>query len=93
MMRTAAALILLTTLSAATRAEVEIQSQGMTVFGQSELPKVLYIVPWKHKELPDIEQPQTVSLTNDVLTPLDPAIFERQVHYYELMMQRVQKQQ
>ncbi len=93
MIRTAVALILLTLLSTATQAEVELQSQGMTVFGQSELPKVLYIVPWKHKELPNIEQPQTVSLSNDVLTPLDPGIFERQVHYYELMMQRIQKQQ
>lgn len=93
MKRATITLILLTSLSAAAHAEVEIESQGMTVFGQSELPKVLYIVPWKQKELPDIEQPQTVSLKNDVLTPLDPAIFERQVHYYELMMQRIQKQQ
>lgn len=79
--------------SATAHPEVELQSQGMTVFGQSELPKVLYIVPWKQKELPNIELPQTVSLANDPLTPLQPAIFERQVHYYELMMQHVHKQQ
>ena len=93
MIRTAVALILLMVLSAATQAEVELQSQGMTVFGQSELPKVLYIVPWKHKELPNIEQPQTISLSNDMLTPFKPEIFERQVRYYEMMMQRIQKQQ
>lgn len=93
MMRRTAFFLILPLISAIAHAEVEIKAQGMTVFGQSELPKVLYIVPWKRKELPEIEVPQTVSLVNDVLTPIDPAIFERQVHYYELMMQRTHKAQ
>jgi hypothetical protein len=91
MMRRTPAFLILALIFASAHAEVELKSQGMTVFGQSELPKVLYIVPWKRKELPEIEVPQTVSLVNDVLTPIEPGIFERQVRYYELMMQRVQK--
>lgn len=91
MMRRSLAILILALMSAVTHAEVELKSQGMTVFGQSELPKVLYIVPWKRKELPEVEVPQTVSLVNDVLTPIEPSIFERQVRYYELMMQRVHK--
>lgn len=67
--------------------------QGMTIFGQSELPKVLYIVPWKRKELPEIEAPQTVTLVSDALTPIKPEIFERQVHYYELMTERLRNEQ
>lgn len=86
-------LIALLLISTAVHAEVELKAQGMTIFGQSELPKVLYIVPWKRKELPDVEAPRTVSLLDDVLTPIDPAIFERQVHYYELMMQHLHKEQ
>lgn len=91
MMRPRLTLMTLALLSAAAQAEVELKAQGMTVFGQSELPKVLYIVPWKRKELPEIEAPQSVSLVNDILTPIDPPIFERQLHYYELMLQRVHK--
>ena len=93
MIQTRLVFLALALITASANAEVELQSQGMTVFGQSELPKVLYIVPWKQKELPNIELPQTVSLANDPLTPLQPAIFERQVHYNELMMQHVHKQQ
>lgn len=91
MMRHSALFLMLTLISATVHAEVELKAQGMTVFGQSELPKVLYIVPWKNKELPEVEAPQTASLVNDMLTPIEPAIFERQVHYYELMLQRVHK--
>lgn len=91
MRRTLPFVTALALLSAPAFADVELKSQGMTVYGQSELPKVLYIVPWKRKELPEIEAPQSVSLVNDVLTPIDPAIFERQLRYYELMTQRVHK--
>jgi len=90
-MRRISAFLILAFISITGHAEKTMELKGMTVFGQSELPKVLYIVPWKRKELPEVEVPQTVSLVNDVLTPIEPAIFERQVLYYDLMMQRLHK--
>ncbi len=70
-------------------AEVVVESEGMTVFGQHELPKVLYVVPWKRKEAPEIDAPQTQSLSTDVLTPIDPEIFKRQSKYYSLMSKQL----
>ena len=70
-------------------AEVELQSEGMTVYGQSELPKVLYIVPWKRREAKEIDMPKTKSLVSDVLAPIDPDIFRRQIRYHALMQQQL----
>ncbi len=74
------------------RAEVVVESEGMTVYGQHELPKVLYVVPWKRKDAPEIDTPQTGSLSTDVLTPIDPDIFKRQTKYYSLMAKQLNKQ-
>ena len=73
-------------------AEVVVESEGMTVFGQHELPKVLYVVPWKRKDAPEIEAPQSGSLATDVLTPISPDIFKRQARYYDLMSRQVRAQ-
>lgn len=70
------------------KADVELQSDGMTIYGQSELPKVLYIVPWKRREAKEIEMPKTKSLVSDVLAPIDPDIFRRQIRYHALMQQQ-----
>jgi len=86
-----AALLTAATLSTAlpASAEVELQSDGMTVYGQSELPKVLYIVPWKRREAKEIDMPKTQSLVSDVLAPIDPEIFRRQIRYHALMQQQL----
>lgn len=68
-------------------AEVQLQSEGMNVYGQSELPKVLYIVPWKRRQPGEIEMPASKSLASDVLEPIDPEIFRRQIRYHELILQ------
>lgn len=51
------------------------------IIGHKELPKVLYIVPWK-KPLPGelAARPRT-SLLDEVLAPLDRAEFRRGLHY------------
>ncbi len=76
------------TIAGPAKADVELQSDGMTVYGQSELPKVLYIVPWKRREAKEIDMPKTKSLVSDVLAPIDPDIFRRQIRYHALMQQQ-----
>ena len=51
------------------------------IIGNRELPKVLYIVPWK-KPLPgDLAGRPPVSVVDEALAPLDRDVFRRQVRY------------
>ncbi|PKO39553.1 MAG: hypothetical protein CVU30_18355 [Betaproteobacteria bacterium HGW-Betaproteobacteria-3] len=51
------------------------------IIGNRELPKVLYIVPWK-KPLPgDLASRPLVSVLDEVLAPVDRDVFRRQVNY------------
>jgi hypothetical protein len=44
---------------------------------------VLYIVPWKRSDLGDLVGRPVNTLLDDVLAPVDPEVFERQLNYYE----------
>lgn len=59
--------------------------QGTAVIGNQELPKVLYIVPWKKSELPDLSEPPLESLIDEALSPIDRNVFRRQIEYYQTM--------
>lgn len=52
------------------------------VTGNRELPKVLYIVPWKKAELGDLPGQPFNTLLDEALTPLDRDVFRREVTYY-----------
>jgi hypothetical protein len=54
-----------------------------SITGNQELPKVLYIVPWKKSDLGDLVGRPVNTLLDEVLTPVDPAVFERNLNYYE----------
>ena len=50
--------------------------------GASELPKVLYIVPWKKAELGD--RPIKVNrMVDEVLSPVVRDVLKRQIKFYE----------
>jgi hypothetical protein len=52
------------------------------ILGNRELPKVLYIVPWK-KPLPgDLAGRPLVSVLDEALAPVDRDVFRRQVNYH-----------
>jgi hypothetical protein len=54
------------------------------IIGNRELPKVLYIVPWK-KPLPgDLAGRPPASVVDEALAPLDRDVFKRQVRYDKL---------
>lgn len=58
------------------------------IIGNRELPKVLYIVPWK-KPLPGTLQGRPVqSVLDEVLSPVDREVFRRQVGYNTQVAER-----
>ena len=52
------------------------------VTGNRELPKVLYIVPWKKAELGDLPAQPFNTLLDEVLQPVDRDEFRREVKYF-----------
>ena len=52
--------------------------------GASELPKVLYIVPWKKLD-PDDKPVKLQSMVDEIMTPVDKEILRRQVNFSEAM--------
>jgi hypothetical protein len=54
-----------------------------SITGNAELPKVLYIVPWKRSDLGDLVGRPINTLLDEVLAPVDPEVFERHLSYYE----------
>ncbi|MCW8855245.1 MAG: hypothetical protein OQK76_11365 [Gammaproteobacteria bacterium] len=65
--------------------EDRIEMQGTAIIGNQELPKVLYIVPWKQSELPNITDQPLESLIDDALAPVDRESFRRQLDYYNAL--------
>ena len=74
--------ICLSLMSLSLQAEDRLDMQGTAIIGNQELPKVLYIVPWKKASLPDLGAPPLQSLISDALSPLERDEFRRQVRYY-----------
>jgi len=60
---------------------------GSSIIGNRELPKSLYIVPWKNSEV-GVRTDLSRDLLDEGLTPLDPKEFERQVQYHEYHQQQ-----
>jgi hypothetical protein len=55
------------------------------ITGNRELPKVLYIVPWKRSDLGDVVGRPVNSLLDEVLEPLDRDVFQRENRYYDAL--------
>ncbi len=51
------------------------------IIGNRELPKVLYIVPWKKPIPGDLNGRPPVSVLDEALAPVDRDVFRRQVQY------------
>ncbi len=72
-------------LSATVSAAEKLDMEGTRIRGNQELPKVLYIVPWKQSEIPDLSQPPLESLIDEALTPVDRDVFQRKIRYYDAL--------
>jgi hypothetical protein len=55
------------------------------ITGNRELPKVLYIVPWKRPELGDLVGRPLNSLLDEVLAPVDRDVFRRENRYFNAL--------
>jgi len=64
-------------------AETKIEMEETEITGARELPKVLYIVPWK-KTRPGGDPLPMRSLIDEALSPIDVDVFKRQVRYYDM---------
>lgn len=56
---------------------------GMSIMGNDETPKSLYIVPWKSSEIEGGEGLSS-SLLDDDMGPVDKEVFMREVEFHEL---------
>ncbi len=65
------------------QAQDRIELQGTTVVGNRELPKVLYIVPWKKANADNLMGNPVANLVGDSLAPIDRDVFRREVEYYD----------
>jgi hypothetical protein len=63
-------------------AETRIDLEETKVQGASELPKVLYIVPWKKTEM-DTKPVKLNTMVEEVMSPVDRDVLKRQVQFYE----------
>lgn len=59
---------------------LELDTTAIT--GNRELPKVMYVVPWKRADLGDLTGKPANSLLEEALAPVDRAVFRREIRYF-----------
>ncbi len=64
----------------AVRDRVELENTQIT--GNRELPRVMYVVPWKKPDLGEFAGRPPKSLLDEVLAPVDRDVFRRQNRYF-----------
>jgi len=64
-------------------AEETLDLDGMSIIGNRELPKALFIVPWKNPEAALAPDRPVNSLVNNTLQPVDPDVFRRKLQYFD----------
>ena len=69
--------------SANVNAQERLQMKGTEITGNKELPRVLYIVPWKSAERFEISTPPINSIMDQQLGLIERASFKRTVHYHD----------
>ncbi len=59
------------------------QLSGISIIGNKEAPKSLYIVPWQNSEV-GVATSLSSGLLDDSMRPLDKEVFLRELDFYEL---------
>jgi hypothetical protein len=86
MMKKAAYLLLMVSLLSTAQAKDAKKNEakelsGISIVGNEEAPKSLFIVPWKSSELGD-ENSLSSSLLNEKMVPVDKEVFQRELDFY-----------
>lgn len=79
-------LLLLSTTAIADGREAEADAKvvsGMSILGNNDAPKALYIVPWKSSEI-GVETNLKSSLLNEDMVPVDKPVFMRELDFYKI---------
>jgi len=63
-------------------AEDKLEMEGISIVGNSELPKSLYIVPWKEPDKRASAGKPVNSLINEILAPIERDSFQRRLKYF-----------
>lgn len=63
-------------------AQQRLEMEGTSIIGNKELPKVLYIVPWKSAEPISLVTPPFESVLDQAPRPVDRSTFKRRVDFY-----------
>ena len=63
-------------------AEVK-ELSGISIIGNKEAPKSLYIVPWQNSEV-GVATSLSSGLLDDSMRPVDKEVFLRELDFYEL---------
>ncbi|VAW69821.1 hypothetical protein MNBD_GAMMA09-2476 [hydrothermal vent metagenome] len=71
-----------------TFAEERINMETMSIIGNKELPNILYILPWKQANLPEMVELPLSSLINDALQPIDRQTMLRRQYYKQVIQQQ-----
>jgi len=56
---------------------------GISIIGNKEAPKSLYIVPWKNSEV-GVRSSLTSGLLDESMRPVDKEVFLRELDFYQL---------
>lgn len=76
--------ILMLTAPASALAEEEVQTlSGISILGDDEAPKSLFIVPWKSADLGD-QTELSSKLLNEKLEAIDKEVFQRELEFHSL---------
>jgi hypothetical protein len=62
-----------------------LQLETTEISGNRELPRVMYVVPWRKDELAQYAGRPPNSLLDEALTPIDRDVFRRQAQYYDAL--------
>ena len=83
--RLAAAVALAVVLAPAAFGQDRADIDRAQIIGNRELPKILYIVPWKKPFPGDLSGRPAGSVLDEALAPIDRDVFRRQVRYDALI--------
>ena len=69
---------------AASNVDTEVKElSGISIIGNKEAPKSLYIVPWQNSEV-GVATSLSSGLLDDSMRPVDKEVFLRELDFYEL---------
>ena len=76
--------ILVVTVTSGVDAEERLDLEGATIIGNRELPKVLYVVPWKLPNQGHVISRSISRQLSEDLTPVNPTNFRQFLELYTL---------